>query len=262
MKENHEVQVDALMERKITKVKKIDGENVAVEKSALDWARDEVEGKKKDGQHRVMPSADELRGKRINDLDPYVAAAIMKGHAQLGYRVEGIGGHGINKEGKTLQSVDDVTGRPRTVAFTCGTQHLGRAVRIGRGEPVDEVINGHKVRSFYNNIRDPHNEYDDVTVDVHAFSVGMGKKYASGSAEYKYFAGAAWKGHATPVGSATSGVKGLYAGWADSYRRVGARQNPPLSARQVQAITWVQWRREHPDNTRGAHQRADAGGTS
>jgi len=266
MKENHEVQIDALMDRRITKVKDIDGKKVKVEKTAYEWAVDEVEGNKKDGEKRVMPSPEELRGKHVNDLDPYVAAAVMKGHAQLGYRVEGIGKPGLNKEGVTLKSVDDVTGRPRTVAFTCGTLHMGRAVRIARGESVDETINGHKVRSFFNNIRDPQNEFNDVTVDVHAFSVGMGTKFASGSPEYKFFAGESWsQGKGKPpkhpaVSNATAGSKGLYAGWADSYRRVGASRTPPLTARQVQAITWVQWRKEHPDNARGAHLAADAAG--
>lgn len=259
LKENHEVQVDDLVTRQVTKTIKVDGQNTEVTKSAYEWAQAEVEGKAKDGEKRVMPSPDELRGQRLQDLDPYVAAAVMKAHAQGGYRVEGIGRPGLNVEGRPLQTLDDVTGAAGNVRFTCGTQHMGRAVRIARGEQVDEVINGHKVRSFFNNIRDPQNDYDDVTVDVHAFSVGMGTKYASGSVQYKYFSGSSWSnGRGVPprhpaVGSATLGAQGLYPAFADAYRRVGQRRG--LSARQVQAITWIQWRKENPDNQRGAIMR-------
>jgi hypothetical protein len=177
----------------------------------------------------------------------------MKAHAQMGYKVSGIGN---NTDGKSLQTVDDLTGRPAPVKFTCGVQHLGRAARIARGESPNQVLNGHKVRSFYNNIRDPRNEYDDVTVDSHAFSIAMGKKYGSGSDEYAYFAGSNWKGtNFSPVSSRPQGVSGLYPAFADSYRRVGQKYG--LSARQVQAITWVQWRKDNPDNVRGAQMRDD-----
>jgi len=260
---NHEVQVDDLTT--ITRTKVIDGKQVT--KTMYEWAESEVDGRKLDGETRKMPSADELRGKRINDLDPYVAAAIIKAHGQIGFDVEGIG---LNVNGKSLSTIDDLTGLPTPVKFTCGIQHFGRSVAILRGASPDAVLNGHKVRSFYNNIRDPQNPFDDVTVDSHAFSVGMGQKYSSGSQPYKYFSGAgvpvtdkqgnpvSWTGaKLPPVTSATYGVTGLYSAFADAYRSVGARYG--LSARQVQAITWVEWRRQHPDRQRGAQMAREEG---
>ncbi len=247
-KEEHEVQVDRLLSIEITK--RIKGQNVT--RSAYEWAKIEVEGengnRKMDEALRPMPKAEDLRGKSVTELDPYVAAAIIKAHAQMGYRVEGIGN---NVEGQKLSTVDDLTGLPTPVRFTCGVQHLGRAVRIAKGEQPDDVLNGHKVRSFYNNIngtRSP-DAPDDVTVDSHAFSVAMGRKYGSGSDEYGFFAGSSKFGGMTAVSAATPGVAGLYAPFADAYRRVGAEYG--LTARQVQAITWVQWRKDNPDQTRG-----------
>jgi hypothetical protein len=243
LKRDDEIQVDLLNGDMATK--RVGGQKVT--KSRMEWARAEVDGRKMDGQKRVFPSDDELRGKRLSDLDPYVAAAIVKAHAQAGYHVPG---------GKSLATIDDVTGRAKNVGWTCGTLHLGRAVRIQRGDSSNDVLNGHKVRSFRNNIVDPHNRFDDITVDSHAFSVGMGRKFGSGSDEYNYFAGKQWKGGPKAVVDTKAGVKGLYPLFADAYRAVGRRHG--LSARQVQAITWVQWRKDYPDRVRGAHLREDA----
>lgn len=250
IKEDHEVQVDDLLSQTRTKTMSVDGKNVKVTKSMYEWAAAECGGRTMDGTKRVMPDADELRGKRMSDLDPYVAAALMKAHAQIGYRTP---------DGKPLSTIDDLTGRSTPVRFTCGVHHLGRAVRISRGESPDYVLNGHKVRSFYNNIAGPRNRYDDVTVDSHAFSVAMGRKYSSGSTEYKYFSGSGAKKRGwAPIGSDTLGVVGLYSAYADSYRRVAAKYG--LTGRQMQAITWVQWRRDNPDNVRGSQMKGDENG--
>jgi len=251
-KENHEIQTGALMDHQRTKGK---GDT----RSLYEWAKSEVDGRTMDGEIHNMPAIAELQGKRMSDIkDPYVRAALMKAQAQMGYRVSGIG---TNKDGQSLKTVDDLTGLVAPVKFTCGVQHLGRAVRISDGEQPDMVLNGHKVRSFYNNIRNPKSKHDDITVDSHAFSIAMGKKYGSGSDEYKYFSGSGWKARgASPVSNKTLGVSGLYPAFADSYRRVAAKHG--LSAHQVQSITWVQWRKDNPDQTRGgqmAREAANAG---
>lgn len=267
--EKHEVQVDDLLGTSLTKVVDVNGKPTPVTRTMYEWAQSETDGKngtrKMDGAVHKMPSPDELRGKTVDQLDPYVAAAIIKAHGQMGHRV---GGVGDNVDGQQLMTIDDLTGLPAPVKFTCGVHHMGRAVRIAKGESADQVLNGHKVRSFYNNINGDDSVgtfSDDVTVDSHAFSVGMGRKFGSGSVEYGYFSGSGWPNPAStrenrlpplypPVGSATPGVSGSYAAFADAYRAVGRRNG--LSARQVQAITWVQWRRDNPDQTRGGQMAA------
>jgi hypothetical protein len=268
--EDHPVLIDELLATYRIKAGQeftdIDGKKfkTSVEMSLYEFAAREVSGggKAKDGKRREMPSPDQLIGKHMSDLDPYVAAAIIKAQAQLGYRVDGIGGNvpgedePLNVDGVPLHSFDETADDPakRSVVcrFTCGTIHMGRAIRIARGEQPNVILNGHKVRSFYNNIRDPRNSHDDITVDSHAFSVGMGEKWGSGSDPYKFFAGGNWKAKGQlPVKNNTYGVEGMYSVFADAYREVAKSLKPPLTARQLQAITWVQWRKDHPDTERG-----------
>ena len=266
--EKHAVQVDDLIGKSLTKGVSVNGKLTPVTKTMYEWAQAETDGKgsrKMDGATHKMPTPDELRGKTVDQLDPYVAASLIKAHGQMGYRVSGVGN---NVDGQQLKTVDDLTGLPAPVKFTCGVHHMGRAVRIANGESPDQVLNGHKVRSFYNNINGDQSVgtySDDVTVDSHAFSVAMGQKFGSGSTEYGYFAGAGWPDPANtkeaplpalypPVGSKTPGVSGAYAAFADAYRAVAQRNG--LTARQVQAITWVQWRKDNPDQTRGGQMAA------
>jgi hypothetical protein len=246
----HEVQIDALTSR--TRI--IEG----VEASYYDIARNELNGdagRMMDGTRRRMPSPEELRGKTVDQLDPYVAAAIIKAQSQIGYDTAGIGGNGpdgrpFNNEGQSLIAPSDTSSGYGGVTYACGVQHLGRAVAIAQGADLNDVLNGHKVRSFYNNIRDPANPIDDVTVDSHAFSIALGRRVSNGSPEYNFFSGSSvkaadsWTGSAIPRkgSSETYGTSGLYSAFADAYRRVGASRTPPLSARQVQAITWTEWR--------------------
>jgi UvrD-like helicase C-terminal domain/AAA domain len=243
LSEDHEVQVDTLLQTTFTK--KIDKKSVSL--SAYEWAKREVQGgdgtRSMDGEIHAMPSPEELRGKKLSDLDPYVAAAIMKAHAQVGYRTGGIGA--TENDGDPLTSRDDVSGDITNVRFTSGVHHMGRGVRIARGEDPNEILNGHKVRSFYNNIT---GEWEDVTVDSHAFSAAMGVKYGSGSDEYGFFAGSGKYNGLTSPRSATYGVLGLYAPFADAYRRVAASLG--ITPAQLQAIVWNQWRKENPSTTR------------
>ena len=106
----------------------------------------------------------------------------------------------------------------------------------------------HKVRSFYNNILDPHSPNGDVTVDTHAvgaalleplggttvpvahaLGMGLDKK---GKAKYPGFVAA---------GTNAQGVSGIYGLYAEAYRRVARDLN--LEPRQLQSITWDYKRR-------------------
>ena len=50
--------------------------------------------------------------------------------------------------------------------------------------------------------------------------------------------------------SATLGFTGLYSIFADQYRAVAAELG--ISPNQLQAVTWIQWRFDHPDDVRGS----------
>jgi hypothetical protein len=262
--EDHEVQMD-LMEVPQTRKVQIKGKMVELTMTTYEWIKRETVGggakpSKKDGKVRTVPPLEELSGKHVSELDPYVAAAVIKAHGQLGYKIEGIGGTRpdpesgepvpFNIDGHPLRSLDDMTLDVANVGWTCGTQHIGRAIRIARGEQPNEVLNGHKVRSFFNNILEPSDPSLDVTVDSHAFSIAMAEKYGSGSDEYGYFAGSKKLNDKTSPGSATLGFTGLYSIFADQYRVVANELG--VSPNQLQAVTWIQWRFDHPDDVRGS----------
>jgi hypothetical protein len=222
-------------------------------RTAYEWAALEVDGKKIDKQRRSMPSLEELQGKRFSDLDPYVAASLMKAHAQ-----QGVGVFGGKRLTGPLSIADDITGKVQRVNFP-PTIQSGRGLRIMvEGGDGNGLINGHKVRSFRNNLRFPTALDGDITIDSHAVSLALGRKVSSGSEEYGQFSGKRVRlpdktmSRLTPgPTSQTLGVRGNYAVWADAYRRVADRHG--LRPNQLQSITWIQWRREHPDSARTTH---------
>lgn len=109
-------------------------------------------------------------------------------------------------------------------AFTgkARTDTLGNSSRIAQrildGEHPLDVIKGMKTRAFCQNIAN-NGDTDNITVDVHAFSI----------AHYKRI----------PSSKIVMG-KGLYNEIAESYRRAAISQD--ISPQRMQAITWVVWR--------------------
>lgn len=62
------------------------------------------------------------------------------------------------------------------------TPNITRAVRIIRGEEPNDVLSGHKVRSFYNNLVSPHEDpHESTTMDTHHISAGTHAKYSGSS---------------------------------------------------------------------------------
>lgn len=54
--------------------------------------------------------------------------------------------------------------------------NVAKAQRIHSGEDPHEVLGGHKVRSFFENIHDPSNP-QPVTIDRHAYDIAMGNPF-------------------------------------------------------------------------------------
>jgi hypothetical protein len=108
-------------------------------------------------------------------------------------------------------------------------KELAKAIRIARGEPVDDVLSGHKVRSFYNNMVEQGGT--SVTIDTHAISAALGVAIPSGAPAMKILE--------TPS-SVPDNAKGIYSAVADAYRIAGERLG--ISTEQAQAIAWLMWR--------------------
>lgn len=103
---------------------------------------------------------------------------------------------------------------------------VAKANRILNGEAPLDVLGGNKVRAFYGCIADPSS--DAVCIDRHAFDIAVGRVTNNASR------------HAL-------GRKGTYERFAGAYVRAASvlskRLGTPVSASEVQAVTWTVWRR-------------------
>ncbi len=104
----------------------------------------------------------------------------------------------------------------------CGTYaaNVAKAQRILEGEEPLNVLGGNKVRSFYANIM---GDSESVTVDGHAWCIANDNKQTM-----------------LNVPKLTDKV---YHGLADEYRQ--AAKQVGVQPMQMQAVTWVTWRRLH-----------------
>src|SRR5690606_6619528 len=102
--------------------------------------------------------------------------------------------------------------------------------RILAGEDPLDVLKGDKVRSFYLNIL---GDTDAVTVDRHAPELYLGKRVAD---------------RARP-----SVGKRLYREASDASRTAAAQAPRQPTPRDLQAITWLVWRRIHLTGTPYEH---------
>jgi len=120
----------------------------------------------------------------------------------------------------------------KKVTFSCGSGAVARAIMIARGAEPDNVLGGHKVRSFFNNILYPTKNFD-VTFDTHALSASTLTKIPSVSETGKKLNGK------TPQ-LAEVNAYGPYSFWADAYRTVAAEVG--MRPHEFQATIWIVWK--------------------
>lgn len=103
-----------------------------------------------------------------------------------------------------------------------------KAAAILSGADPDLIVSGPKVRSFWRTIADPF-DVRGVVVDRHAFDVAIGRPLL--------------ESERAPL----LGRRGMYAATADCYIRaakiVTRETGIPTSPADVQAVTWIIWRR-------------------
>lgn len=195
---------------------------IAVTKTYEEWARDEITRK------GVTPP-ETLKGRKLSEFDPTTQAALIKAMGTSGT-------WGTDAPGEKVKYHDDVTGQVKAATWSCGISGVENAVRVYSGEDPNEVLGGHKVRSFYNNVSNPHHPDGYVTIDTHAISAAAGRKITAQDPRMDRLTGSpSLRSH---------GTHGTYPAVADSYRRVAAKHG--LTPQQAQAIIWLQWRKEHP----------------
>jgi hypothetical protein len=145
---------------------------------------------------------------------------------------------------------------------------MGKAVRIleANGDPkvIDESLRAddksppqHKVRSFYNNILDPHSANEDVTMDTHAVDAAwlmddpIAVAHNFGDTPEIAKRPKAWVS-STPSNMST-GMTGNYAFNAEAYRE--AAHDLHLEPRELQSIVWETKRKWLETMTDENHQK-------
>jgi|SRR6478752_1248639 len=104
----------------------------------------------------------------------------------------------------------------------CGLyRNVAKAVRIYNGEDALDVLGGDKVRAFYLTIVEPDGDHG-VVVDRHAYDIAVGTV-------------------TDDVTRQSLARKGEYDRFSDAYREAAILAG--IGAAQMQAITWVAWRR-------------------
>lgn len=161
------------------------------------------------------------------------------GHSEAGNAIYNQAQHDDVRVPEHLPGAYTQKGERRKVIMKQGTSGFTKAVRLSRGEHPDQVLGGHKVRSFYNNIMDPQNKHghNDVTIDTHA--VGLAMNSTDKDRNIKLLQGASHK---------ASNVNGAHAYIADAYRDAHKRlqatgeMHTDSHPHQLQAQTWEHWR--------------------
>jgi hypothetical protein len=123
-------------------------------------------------------------------------------------------------------AVDIYAGRP----FRGLKRNGSKAEAIRDGAEPNDVVSGSKVRSFWLNICDPANR-EAVTVDRHAIDIALGRVTDDATR------------------NAILRRKGAYAAVRDAYiaaaEVISARTGESWHGSQVQAVTWVTWRKTY-----------------
>ena len=129
-----------------------------------------------------------------------------------------------------------------------GLDQIGAAVEAleadGDRNKISEAMGvKHKVRSFYNNILDPHSENGDVTIDTHAVGGAWLRALGGSTAAVQHNFGSSIDKEKQPPGwvaarnSTITGNKGTYGVYAEAYRELAKELG--IEPRQLQSITWV-----------------------
>jgi len=123
---------------------------------------------------------------------------------------------------------------------------ISKAINVIETPDRDSISNlmgqKQKVRSFYNNIIDPHSDKGDVTIDTHAVAAALLRPLAGSHAEvFHNFASSPMKakqpkGWVAAKNAGDAGASGTYGLYADAYREAAAERG--VLPREMQSITW------------------------
>lgn len=156
----------------------------------------------------------------------------------------------MSPEGETQQLANKADGTPEPLTFGNYNEIANgiRALSNASMEVIDGLFNGHKVRSFYNNILYPDGDWGDTTIDTHAVAGAEMMPYGAGHPAVLANFGS--KGAAAFIG-----MKGTYPFYATAFRV--AAQKRGVLPREMQSITW-EAARGMMDGKKGRNYQAQA----
>lgn len=146
---------------------------------------------------------------------------------------------------------------------------LENGVRLARGADIEHGLgNGTKVRSFFDNMADPHGRGGrEVTTDKHMFNGSRGRLGPASDVKRRDYYPDDWAPQ--PTGDGRVGVRagsitnvggspsydgadlGVHPRYADSIRRIADREG--MQPCEVQAMIWIQQRAEWPRSRTQRH---------
>ena len=192
-----------------------------------------------------MPIVDKVRGKKLGELTTAAEKAVWirtydETHNDTEYRrvlPDGsLGSFMTNKDGTSQkvvwQSLPSITNAINALEANGDRDKISAAMGTA-----------HKVRSFYNNILDPHSRNADVTIDTHAVGAALLRQLTGDDAAVMHNFGLAPERANKPEGweatsnSIKTGLSGTYSVYADAYREAAAELG--IQARQLQSAVWV-----------------------
>jgi hypothetical protein len=227
-------------------------------KAALASWKTAKESAAKEGRELSTPmptkeSVQGLVGKTVSDLSPDQAAIVLRGAHEA--------------FGKAIHQMGDYPGlgKSSSIATPQSNSNFAKAISVLRNpspENISEQLgNNHKVRSFYENMRDPlDNTNQEVTVDSHHIGLANGIPITGGNPMVP--AGKAGNVKDKPLIKliydgpkvAATGLVGTYPLVVEATRRATERINQKYGTdyrpNQIQSITWETWRGINPSRSR------------
>lgn len=205
------------------------------------------------------PSAEGLAGlvgKRLGDLSDNEIALVMRGkHDASGEFVSKTGKFSMGEVRQLGDEVHAGFGKAGAGTVPQSVVNIAKAVSVLRNpstENIEAAIgNQNKVRSFYQNLRDPlDDEWDDVTVDTHHMGIANGIPMTISSR----FIESGTNNIVSTPGNAETGALGSYPLVVEATRRATDRLNKRYGTsyrpNQVQSIAWEAWKDRYPPRIR------------
>ena len=192
-----------------------------------------------------QPLVDLVRGKKLGELtDPKEKALWIRTydetHNSPNYRVVQANG----ALGDFKKNDDGALSKMRWQSLPAIKSAVVALEANGDRDKISSAMGAvHKVRSFYNNILDPHSANGDVTIDTHAVGAALLRQLAGadaaviqnfGNSPEKKNKPEGWEGTSS---STKTGLSGTYAIYAEAYRE--AAKDLGIQPRQLQSIVWV-----------------------